>query len=240
MPPPQVTIWRTLARLGYEWVMRMDDDSFVLSPVTYNVFDDMRARGLAYGYRTISRECPTIFGDFVEGFAAHAGAEIVARRRRRLGGRGVGQRRRLGEQPAPPEALDAAARHVVAFCGTWPRHCRGPAIRARLEEALKTATSLGLDASDVAAAAHGVDGSIVRSAVAKNDKETRPPGWYCAGPGELGYYNNWFVTDVRWRPAGVDDPNLLRRLRGCISATATASGRRSARAGGSRNRASRG
>ncbi|KAH8071781.1 hypothetical protein JL721_4289 [Aureococcus anophagefferens] len=43
-----VTIWRTLRRLGYEWVMRMDDDSFVLSPVAYNVFDDMRDAGLLY------------------------------------------------------------------------------------------------------------------------------------------------------------------------------------------------
>ena len=22
--------------------------------------------------------------------------------------------------------------------------------------------------------------------------------WYCAGPGRLGFYNNWFVTKVRW------------------------------------------
>ena len=38
----QVTIWRTLRRLGYEWVMRMDDDSFFLSDVGYNIFADMR------------------------------------------------------------------------------------------------------------------------------------------------------------------------------------------------------
>ena len=72
-----VTIWRTLRRLGYEWVMRMDDDSFILSPVHYNIFDDMRARNLLYGYRIISKECPTIFGDFVEGFAAHTEARVV-------------------------------------------------------------------------------------------------------------------------------------------------------------------
>ena len=40
-----MTIWPTLARLGYEWVMRMDDDSFFLSDIAYNIFDDMRARG---------------------------------------------------------------------------------------------------------------------------------------------------------------------------------------------------
>ena len=24
------------------------------------------------------------------------------------------------------------------------------------------------------------------------------PSWYCAGPGKLGYYNNWFVTKIDW------------------------------------------
>ena len=40
--------------MGYEWVMRMDDDSFFLSDVGYNIFADMRARGKLYAYRTLS------------------------------------------------------------------------------------------------------------------------------------------------------------------------------------------
>ena len=74
-----VTIWPTLDRLGYEWVMRMDDDSFFLSPVPYNIFEDMRRRGALYAYRTLSRECPVIFGDFVEDFV-----EYVSQTQRRL------------------------------------------------------------------------------------------------------------------------------------------------------------
>ena len=56
-----VTIWPTLHKLGYQWVMRLDDDSFILSPVKYNVFNDIRRRGALYAYRTLSRECPLFF-----------------------------------------------------------------------------------------------------------------------------------------------------------------------------------
>ncbi len=69
----QVTIWPTLQRLGYEYVMRMDDDSFFLSAVDYNVFEDMRRRDALYAYRGLSRECPWVFGDFVEDFVDYIG-----------------------------------------------------------------------------------------------------------------------------------------------------------------------
>ena len=59
--------------------MRMDDDSFFLSPVPYNIFEDIRRRGALYAYRTLSRECPVIFGDFVEDFV-----EYVSQTQRRL------------------------------------------------------------------------------------------------------------------------------------------------------------
>jgi hypothetical protein len=61
--------------------MRFDDDSFLLSDVPYNIFADMRKRNKLYGYRTLARECPTIFGDFVEDFVAYARAKEASPRR---------------------------------------------------------------------------------------------------------------------------------------------------------------
>jgi len=122
-----VTIWPTLAALGYEWVMRMDDDSFFLSDVSYNIFEDMRRRGKIYGYRTLSRECPTIFGDFVEDFVDYAGgASILAepslaaapgeRRRRRLKGL---PSRGFRDAPKGPRRRQRRSRYQA-----W--YCRGP------------------------------------------------------------------------------------------------------------------
>ena len=42
--------------LGYGWVMRMDDDSQLLSEVDYDLFAFMRSRQLQYGYRLVSCE----------------------------------------------------------------------------------------------------------------------------------------------------------------------------------------
>ena len=61
-----VTGWDTLRHLGYEWWMRMDDDSFFLSNIDYNVFDAMRGGGYVYGFRALSRECDRMFGAFVD------------------------------------------------------------------------------------------------------------------------------------------------------------------------------
>eukprot|EP00315_Gephyrocapsa_oceanica_P048798 CAMPEP_0185528970 /NCGR_PEP_ID=MMETSP1366-20130426/100161_1 /TAXON_ID=38817 /ORGANISM="Gephyrocapsa oceanica, Strain RCC1303" /LENGTH=411 /DNA_ID=CAMNT_0028140549 /DNA_START=220 /DNA_END=1456 /DNA_ORIENTATION=+ len=60
-----ITAWPTLDRLGYQTVMRMDDDSNILSSVQYNIFDYMRQRQLVYGYRLLTRmhprfECPLL------------------------------------------------------------------------------------------------------------------------------------------------------------------------------------
>ena len=43
-------------RLGYTWVMRMDDDSYILSKVPYNIFSFMENNNLNYGYRNVARE----------------------------------------------------------------------------------------------------------------------------------------------------------------------------------------
>ena len=51
-----ITIWPCLEAMGYEFVMRMDEESFLLSPIGYNLFTYMRQRGLEYGYRMASFE----------------------------------------------------------------------------------------------------------------------------------------------------------------------------------------
>ena len=46
-----IGIWEVLASAGYEYVMRMDEDSFIRTPVRYNLFDFMAKRDLVYTYR---------------------------------------------------------------------------------------------------------------------------------------------------------------------------------------------
>lgn len=49
-------LWPVIAREGYTYVMRMDEDSFIWSPIRYNLFDHMSRNGLEYGYRLASLE----------------------------------------------------------------------------------------------------------------------------------------------------------------------------------------
>ena len=73
-----VTCWDVLEALGYDWVMRMDDDSFLLSPVSYNVFDEMRKTKKVYGFRSFARECDKTFGAFVDQYiSTHENALLV-------------------------------------------------------------------------------------------------------------------------------------------------------------------
>ena len=51
-----IGLWHIVAREGYEYVMRMDEDSFILSPISYNIFDRMRTEGIDYAYRLASWE----------------------------------------------------------------------------------------------------------------------------------------------------------------------------------------
>ncbi len=69
-----VTIWEALALLGYEWVMRFDDDSRLHTVVAYNLFADMRAGGYVYGYRMLSEECGSReFLSFIANYQREAG-----------------------------------------------------------------------------------------------------------------------------------------------------------------------
>ena len=73
-----MTIWRNLLDLGYEWIIRFDDDSLLLSPVTYNLFDFMRESKKVYGFRSYSFECGNIkFGPFVDDYASQHGIDMV-------------------------------------------------------------------------------------------------------------------------------------------------------------------
>lgn len=64
------TCWDVLAKLGYEWMMRFDDDSFLLSHVPYNLFGLARSSRADYGFRTMARECDRNFGEFVDEYIA--------------------------------------------------------------------------------------------------------------------------------------------------------------------------
>lgn len=61
-----VTCWDVMHSLGYEWMMRFDDDSVIHSTVRYNMFDHMRSLSMVYGFRMYSPECGSDeFGPFV-------------------------------------------------------------------------------------------------------------------------------------------------------------------------------
>ena len=49
-----ITMWTAMRALGYNWVMRMDDDSTLCSTIRYNIFESMRSRKQVYGYRNLA------------------------------------------------------------------------------------------------------------------------------------------------------------------------------------------
>jgi hypothetical protein len=61
-----VGIWEVAEELGYQWIMRLDDDGYVLSPIRFNIFARMAERNLQYGFRLTSWEHgePANRGDF--------------------------------------------------------------------------------------------------------------------------------------------------------------------------------
>ena len=164
-----VTVWSTLKRLGYDWVMRMDDDSFILSPVSYDIFERLRRERVLYAYRGLSAECPKHFADFVSAFSreATAGLDDAAY-----------------ERAAREKGVDAK---FLEFCTKFPRHCKSDEKRSAIRDA---ALSLGLYN---AGAGGGGDSAtpVVPQAIAHGMP-------YCPALGQFGYYNNWFVTSLDW------------------------------------------
>ena len=49
-------IWEVVRAQGYEYVMRMDEDSILWSPIGYNMFEFMASRGIEYAYRLAAWE----------------------------------------------------------------------------------------------------------------------------------------------------------------------------------------
>lgn len=115
-----VTVWPTLAELGYEWVMRMDDDSFMLSRITYNLFDAMRENNDLYAYRMLSAECPRTFSEFVRSFAS---SKAVTER--------AGLSQDILEAKIAQSNVDVA---FISMCTKFPRHCRAPFKRQKIRD----------------------------------------------------------------------------------------------------------
>ena len=51
-----IGLWQVIAREGYEYVMRLDEDSTILSRVPYNIFSFMRTANLDYTFRLAAWE----------------------------------------------------------------------------------------------------------------------------------------------------------------------------------------
>jgi alpha 1,2-mannosyltransferase len=68
-----VLLFDALSDLGYDWFFRMDDDSFIHSPIDYDLFKFMEENGYEYGYRVDIRESDSAaigFGDAVLAYLA--------------------------------------------------------------------------------------------------------------------------------------------------------------------------
>jgi hypothetical protein len=68
-----ITLWEHMARLGYDWVMRFDDDSFMLSEVKYDMFRFLNRKGYRYGYRVDCWEPASLCESFQPTVEAYMG-----------------------------------------------------------------------------------------------------------------------------------------------------------------------
>eukprot|EP00965_Chrysotila_dentata_P151204 4998114-Pleurochrysis_carterae.AAC.4 len=51
-----VCLWGCMKEMGYEFIMRMDEESFIYSAIPYNIFAWMSSKQLDYGFRMVSYE----------------------------------------------------------------------------------------------------------------------------------------------------------------------------------------
>jgi hypothetical protein len=49
-------VWEFAAAAGYEWVMRLDEDSYIWSPIQYNLVEYMQSSSKQYGFRMETHE----------------------------------------------------------------------------------------------------------------------------------------------------------------------------------------
>ena len=64
-------IWSFMAEAGYEWVMRLDEDSFIHSQIPYDLVDFMEGRGLQYAYRVHAYEHNECVSGFPQAVHSH-------------------------------------------------------------------------------------------------------------------------------------------------------------------------
>ncbi|WP_420385205.1 hypothetical protein [Roseivirga sp.] len=72
-----LTIFDFLKNQGYDWFIRMDDDSFIHSKIDYNLFEFMAENGFEYGYRVITKEPERTSHGFSEMILAYIKAERI-------------------------------------------------------------------------------------------------------------------------------------------------------------------
>lgn len=100
-------VYEGVAAMGYDWYMRLDDDSFLLSPIQYNLFEHLRAKGCRYGYRVDTWDHVSCTFGFPEAVLAHIKAEQL--------------KPTFWYDSFPPDQ-HLAGPDPWAGCGVWNRH----------------------------------------------------------------------------------------------------------------------
>lgn len=73
-----IKIWPLLSTMGYTWAWRLDDDSFIISPIPYNIFAFMEHYNYDYAYRNIITDVPgALFWDFLRSFVIEHGITTI-------------------------------------------------------------------------------------------------------------------------------------------------------------------
>ena len=70
-----VLIWKYLDAEGYTHVVRLDDDSYILSKIHYNMFDYVREHKIRYGFRMPVRESDDNFDKLIDRYLIDHGKD---------------------------------------------------------------------------------------------------------------------------------------------------------------------
>ena len=70
-------IFQILLDMGYDWMMRLDDDSFIHTPISYNLFEYMQQRRLRYAYRVAILDAKQSSRGFKDIISAYLKAERI-------------------------------------------------------------------------------------------------------------------------------------------------------------------
>lgn len=70
-------IFDIIRDLGYDWFFRMDDDSFIHSKISYNLFEYMEKNDFEYGYRVDTKDPQRVCYGFSETVVAYLKAERI-------------------------------------------------------------------------------------------------------------------------------------------------------------------